>query len=465
MLRYALAAVAAAALFAPATRAAAPSPAPAARALPAPFFEARAWQVLLVDGLAVVLDADLRHVTGVDLATGRRRYRRAVLTPDESRGYHTLALVDGRLFLWAGPTLVELDPRTGRALRRGETVHNDAGRVLMADGPQGAISAETGLWLVSLAPRVATGAYFRATEVHMYEDLSEPHTTHWLHSARFLFGRAGARAVVAVEDHQSDRRGLVTAVAMLAAVDPRSGEVAWRTNELVADGLTAGGMTADAGAAWVLSESTRAAGAVAAATGELVWKVAPSAADTPFNGDLLPDGAALAVLVDDHVTCRELATGRERWRAPAAGADRVVALGGRGDTLAYAYDKPLQVALAAAAGRVVTVTLPPHSALTRDGAGVVLASPGRLRTYDAAGDVVSDVSGPGYPGMVTPAAAGGTDDGAAVLYGRDGARLATLPEGTDLMGGAGDVIVLRERSVKADQPGSFQLIRVATPKP
>ncbi|PKN54426.1 MAG: hypothetical protein CVU56_26640 [Deltaproteobacteria bacterium HGW-Deltaproteobacteria-14] len=451
---------------APAAAAADPPLATAETQLPPALWEGRAWQVELVGDLAVALEADLCHLVAVDLATGERRWRREVQA--EANGYHTLVVVDGRLFLWAGPTLIELAPKTGRVLSRGEILHNRRECALMVDGPQGAASCDIGLWLFGLAP-VELGPLLRATEIHLYEDLGRPHTTHYLQSARWLFGRADGLAVVAVEGDRGGRHGMFTAPAVLAAVDPTTGDARWRTSELVASGLTAGGITQDHGRAWVLSESTRAAGAVDAKTGALVWKVAAKGEDSPFNGDLLGDGSAMVVLADDVVTCRDLVTGAERWRAPAGGAQRVLVLGGRDSPRVYTGDEPMPVAVATPGGRVRVIEIPAGGQVFRDGDGLAIAWSGRVRRLDARGAVSGEVAGPrsgswGY----APGAVSGFDDGAQVVYLRDGTRVAGLPAGTSVGGGRGDAVVLMTRASARDEAGTARLVRAAparTPRP
>lgn len=444
----------------PAVAAADPPPAIAETQLPPALWEGRAWEVELVGEVAVALEADLRHLVAVDLATGKRRWRREV--QQKPNGYHALDVVDGRLFLWAGPTLMEIAPNTGRVLSRGEVLHNRRECVLTADGAQGAASCDIGLWLFGLAP-VKLGPLLRATEVHMYQDLGQPHTTHYLHSARALLGRVGGLAIVAVEGDREDRHGMFTAAAVLAAVDPATGEKRWRTSELVASGLTAGGITQDRARAWVLSESTRAAGAVDAKTGALVWKVAPTGEDTQFNGDLLGDGSAMVVLVDDVVTCRDLATGVERWKAPAGGAQRVLVLGGHDDPLVYSGEKAMLVAVATPAGKVRVVEVPASAQVFRDGEGLAIAWASHVRRIDARGADAGDVAGPGGGSWsFAPAAISGFDGGEQVLYRRDGVRFSGVPEGTWLSGGRGDVVVLMTRASERDQAGTARLVRVTT---
>lgn len=442
--------------------------APGSAAAPAPpsdppsatiLWQRAAWQIELVGDRAVALEADLRHVVAVDLATGKRRWRRAV--QKKPKGHHTLSVHEGRLFLWAGPTLFELDPRRGEVVARGQILHNRPSCVLMIHGPQGGASCENGLWLFGLAP-IELGKYFPASEIHIYEDLSKPHSTHYAHSARSLFGRVGDLAVVAAEHREGARlAGLFSAPAALAAVDPKTGEARWRTAELVKSGLTTGGLVADGGVAWILSESTRAVGAVDTARGELVWKLTPTAEDTHFNGDVFGDGETVAVLVDDIVRGVELATGRERWRAPAEGATRLVALTGRADPLVYIADKPLKIALATPTGRVEVLEAPPQTRALRDGDGLVLVWPGRARAYDAAGAVTGEVAGPeSGTYALAPAALSGFDEGQAVVYRRDGVRLAGLPEGAALRGGLGDTIVLMVPGTQRVGPGAAVIARV-----
>ncbi|TNF32369.1 MAG: hypothetical protein EP329_10470 [Deltaproteobacteria bacterium] len=433
------------------------SAAPEAPPGPEVLWEGRAWQVEVVDGVAVALDADLLHVTGVDVTTGKRRWRRQV--QKKANGYHTLQVIGGRLFFWAGPTLMELSPKTGKVLRSGEVVHNRATCQLDVRGTLGAATCEVGLWLFALDP-IKLGPYFPASEIHIYEDLSQPHSTHFLRSARTLLGRAGDLAVVAVEDKEAGHQSFFRASAMLAGVDPRSGEVRWKTSELVKDGLTWAGVR-DGTVAWVVSESTRAAGAVDARTGALLWKVAAEGEETPFNGDLTGDGDAVVVLVDDVVRCRDLRTGKERWHAAAEGASRVVALGGREEPLVYGGEKPGKIALATVDGKLVLVDLPPYGSAARDGDTLVLPGAGRVRRYDVHGRLLADVEGPaGGTFHVTPAAIGGFTAGQAVVFGREGAPIAGLPEDAYLSGGAGDVIIVMTRAKERDQPGTARLVRV-----
>jgi len=429
-------------------------------------WEGAAWEAEIVDGVVVLLEGDLRHLSGFDVKTGKRRWRRTVLK--ETSGYHTLEVVDGRLFFWAGGTLLELSPKSGKVLKKGQLVHNRQSCALTLAGSLGAASCEVGLWLFGLDP-ISLGAYFPASEVHMYHDLSEPHTTHYLHSARTLLGAAGDLAVVAIQDDESKRHGFFTAPAILAGADPKSGELRWKTSELVRSGLTWGGVL-DGRVAWVISESTRAAGAVDATSGKLIWKVEAQVDDdnaTPFNGDVFGDGATAVVLSDDVVSWRDLRTGAERFKAAGQGVTRVVALGGQRDPLVYGGDKPRKLGLATADGRLVVVDLPPYATAARDGDTFMLVFAGHVQRYDTAGKLVSDVSGPQVGSFtVARGPVGGIDvptggePSSEVVYTASGSRVAGVPDNTYLAAGRGDIAVLITRPKERDKPGTARLVRL-----
>ena len=464
MTRYALSLLSLVGLLAVPRASAAAEPAADAPSIAAPLtlWSGPTWEAVAIGDLVFALEEDFLHVVALDLGRARVRWRSAF--QDKANGYHRLLAVEGRLFVHAGPTLVELDPRTGRALRRGAVAHNRLECHLSVRGPQAALSCDSGLWLVGLDP-VGLGPYLPTSEVHFYDDLgSGEHSTHYLRSASFLVGRTGGLAIVAHEDRDAPREGSVFSVtAALFGLDPATGARRWRTPELVTSGLTAAGLTADGATAWVLSETTRAVGAVDAQTGALRWKVAPTDASRPFNADVCADGRTAVVLVDDRVEARDLVGGAVAWTKPAGGALRVVAYGGSAAPLGYGGEKPYRVAAASCDGRVDVLEVGADGAVLRSPeGGLLLAAGGQVTAVAAAGTLAAPVPGPeGGTFTVAGDALGGFVGGQEAVFRRqDGARLGGFPSGVHPIATIGTVWAVVTPGASRERPMTLHLLRV-----
>ncbi len=452
-------------------------------------WQGESWEARRVGDLVVSIDHNFLHVSAIDIATGKRRWKtkvqdkasgsfvlQAIEPTERSEGGetsmggvgHRPTPIGGRLFFWMGPRLVELDPKTGAVLARGDVVHNRRGCVLAVHGAMAAASCEQGLWLLPIGKgkpgRIAIGTYFGASEIHMYDDgLGEPHSTHWVASARSLVGVAGDLTLVAVEDERDDTRQLFSRKAVMKAVDA-TGNERWRTGALVAQGLTEAGLSADGKVAWVLSESGRQVGAIDTRDGRLVWQATPKSDQSPFNGDIIGcvggcrAGARVMLLMDDELSERDLVTGQVAWRAPAGGAERVVALGGDDEPLVYPGSKPMKVALAGN-GHSVTIDVPIGGRVLRDGAGVVVAWSGRMATYDGDARLISEVVGPQSIWRVAPAAVSGWTDQVTVVMRRDGTVMTGLAKDTHVIDSVGDVLVVMTPAVDRTA-GVLSLLRL-----
>jgi len=335
------------------------------------------WDVVVVGGRAVVLDADFVHVRGVTLEGGRQAWRRRVQR-GEPRGLHVLARFGDTPWLHAGGELFAIDPARGRARGPLRVIHAQ-GRCQLVDraGAQ-AFVCEQGLWPVDLNPKRsgerALGPFFPTPEIRMYPGLGlegEPmarHETLYGRVGQGVLGAVGGVRVYAVTSDERDRDAggsMFRADTMLVGVDAGD-EVTWRRRDLVRRDFDRGGVHGDL--AWAFSAEDGVLGAVLAEDGELAWRVTLVGVEAVSQ----PPGADLVLaLVDGEVRAYGLDDGEVRWRRPAGAATRVLAVGDIELLPLYAREEGMRLVVATESGDLTPLTLPPWARLVADPRGGV----------------------------------------------------------------------------------------------
>ena len=102
-------------------------------------WRAPAWDVTAVGERVVVLEEDFLHIKAIDPQKGKILWRTKFQNKDP-RGMHSLiATESGRLFVYAGPQLIEVDPQNGKEKGRLTTVWNRHECRLKVRGTFGAV--------------------------------------------------------------------------------------------------------------------------------------------------------------------------------------------------------------------------------------------------------------------------------------------------------------------------------------
>ncbi len=279
-----------------------------------------AWDLATDDTRVYLLDEDFQHVRAVDPTTGKTLWRQKFQNK-EPRGTHSLQLKKGRLFVHAGPLLVELNPQSGAKLGSLETVWNQPRcRFELRHGNLAEVECEQASWVLDLK-RWKEIAQNSQSRYHLYPDLGQPPDTAWANIKLGVIGRQGRIAVAVTEDkRKGQRKGMFGEKTLVVGLDARTGKEVWHNDQLIRGSDWDAGVVEKTGKAWFSDHSNRTVGAFDLATGKIVWKrTLPSPADPYKNTRFVTWYSQGGLIVADHNTVQHFdpVTGKVGWSSAA----------------------------------------------------------------------------------------------------------------------------------------------------
>lgn len=201
--------------------------------------ERRGRDFAVAPGRVIVLGEDLMELEALDPTTGESQWRTRV--QDKSNGRRTLHLQREQLILHAGPTRIHVALASGRVLGSYPATFNgnDLGCALRVY--EGAVLADWGAWLApsragsacvdtcecelqlfDCVAGTAIGSPYRATELHLHDDMGSAYNTMCMLRSEPVL-RAAAVMIVRVED---DRQ------PTYLGLDPVTGARLWARSDL-----------------------------------------------------------------------------------------------------------------------------------------------------------------------------------------------------------------------------------------
>ncbi|MBW1807784.1 MAG: PQQ-binding-like beta-propeller repeat protein [Deltaproteobacteria bacterium] len=280
-----------------------------------------AWDSVVYGNQIITLDEDFLHISATSLTSGKRLWKRKF--QKKAIGIHRLYLAGKRLFVYAGNQLYTFNARSGKRVavydvpsQQGR--NNPGGCYLDTQAATCAINCDCQFQFCSCADGAVLGPKYSLSYTCMEDDTFGPSSGCFGPQGQPL-GQAGELWLATVENPKSDERHGFAGPQMVVAVNPRSGQEVWRSQEAVLSYWVRdlSGISSDGRVCW-LGNLDGALKVFACQTGQLLWQQKSSGPKS--SGDTLPTLVAwvekpkgLYVIRPGQAGLYAADTGQARW--------------------------------------------------------------------------------------------------------------------------------------------------------
>jgi outer membrane protein assembly factor BamB len=343
-----------------------------------------AWNAVLTAGRVVVINEDLKSLSGYSAQDGRSLWRTEV--GDVQGKTHLLSVRRGSVVVWAGNQMIRVDPSTG-VISSAEVVDPNGSCHFAEKGAACAFVCQCPLQLAECATGKRVGKVFDRMEMAPYY-LDDPSLSPCIGPLPLLLTGTGRISIVAIASRGVNRETFVV------GLDASTGKEVWRSSGLAFATMrdTDSGSSPDGRTCWIGGEGGELRVADCS-TGSLLWKK-PKAPAAPMGARrfvrYLPERSALFRFVGNEAALFDSRTGKPLWSRALSANEAALPVGARvGENMIFANkDSPITLLLLTPEdGRVEgRVEMPGISTLRDDpGGGLYLHGKEEIVAFEASG--------------------------------------------------------------------------------